>query len=620
MIQTESVAFCEAMPDAGRFAPWLVAPVVRKPPGVTRNTTRSRSVAILTTLLAFLFGAASPTSGQEVSPSERVFFAPVEVAVVNVEVVVTDGAGRPVAGFTSEDFEIFEDGAPMETTHFYAASRVLAGELREMPPVSLEAEMEHDLYLTILVVDNNLTPVNRRRSLDTLNDFLFRLPANSYVMLARCTDQLNILQPFTNDRNLLRSALEDLRRAGSTSLSAEEDRIRREMQTLAEQNPPSGTSPLPDDRRLRPLEMGDFSSSSAVSYVHRIKAFAAAASSETQEVILNLRRVIRSVAGLHGRRVVLVVSDGIDASPGADLFHDWEQVFSYVASATNINPTIEAQQFDLSEALTELAENANSAMVTFHAVTSQGESVMTSSGADREGGVTLGSGLDTEAQLKGNRADVFLADVTGGRTLINDRRIGRHMNLLADELDGYYSLGYRPQHSMDGSFHRIKVKVEGDKLSLRYREGYRDIRSVGRIADRTLTAVILGLTENPLGVSVDSRDQQPRGDGLYLVPIVVRVPLSQLSLLPQPTEHEGRVSITIAVRDEQGNLAEMERREYPVKIPHERFLSALQEHAEFIMGLVMREGSQRVAIGVRDELGNVDSTLTMDLKVGELSL
>jgi len=38
------------------------------------------------------------------------------------------------------------------------------------------------------------------------------------------------------------------------------------------------------------------------------------------------------------------------------------------------------------------------------------------------------------------------------------------------------------------------------------------------------------------------------------------------------------------------------------------------------MGLVMRKGAQRVAIGVRDELGNVDSTLIVEVDVGELSL
>ena len=46
----------------------------------------------------------------------------------------------------------------------------------------------------------------------------------------------------------------------------------------------------------------------------------------------------------------------------------------------------------------------------------------------------------------------------------------------------------------------------------------------------------------------------------------------------------------------------------------------LQQHAEFILGLAMREGPQRVAVGVRDELGNVDSTLTVELNVGEVNL
>jgi VWFA-related protein len=497
---------------------------------------------------------------------------------------------------------------------------VVSAGLNATPPITPEEEADQDLYLAIVVVDSNLGQANRKRSLNAVSEFLPRLPRNTYVMLARCTGQLQILQPFTNDQGQLRSVLERMRTMASTSMGGGEDRIRREMQTLADQNPPSGSSALPDDRRLRPLEMSDFSSRSALAYVQHIKAYAAATSVQTQETMVHLRRLIRSVAGLHGRKAVLVISDGIEVSPGADLFHEWEQVFSYIANATNFNPAIEAQQYDLSTPVTEMAESANADRVTVHAVTARGKGQSTSSGADRDGGVTIGSGLETEGKLKGGRADVLLAEATGGDTLVIDRRLGHRMNALAEELGSYYSLGYRPPHGGDGNYHRIRVRVEGVGLSLRHREGYEDVRGAGRIADRTMTAAVLGLTENPLEVSVDCRDQEPREDGLFLVPIVVRVPLSQLSLLPQPAEHEGQVSIIIAVRDEQGNLAEMERREYPIKIPHEQFLSALQENAEFIMGLLMRRGTQRVAVGVRDELGNVDSTLIFEVEVGEVSL
>jgi VWFA-related protein len=562
----------------------------------------------------------TPVFGQDPSPSERTFFEPVVVSVVNLEVLVTDGGGRPVKGLTSEDFEIFEDGEPVEITHFYAAQGVLADGLKGSPPITPEEEADQDLYLTIVLVDSNLSQANRKRSLEAMSDFLAGLPRNAFVMLARCTGQLQILQPFTNDRTQLASVLDEMRTMGSTSMAAEEDRIRREMQTLADQTPPQGTSALPDDRRMRPLEMSDPNSSSALAYVHHIKAYAAAATTQTEETMAHLQRLIRSIAGLHGRKAVLVVSDGFPVSPGADLFADWEQVFSYIANATNINPTIEAQQFDLSRPVTEMAENANADRVTIYAVTARGKGQSTSSGADRDGGVTIGTGLDTEAKLKGARADVLLAGVTGGNTLVNDRRLSRRLGELARDLGSYYSVGYRPPHAGDGAYHRVRVRVKGDKLSLHYRDGYEDVRGAGRIADRTLTAAVLGLTENPLGVSVDTQEQQPREDGFFLVPIVVRVPLSQLSLLPQTTEHKGKVSIIIAVKDEQGGLAEMESREYPVEIPHDKFLSALQQDAEFIMGLLMRQGTQRVAVGVRDELGNVDSTMTIDIDVGEISL
>ncbi|MCG6949469.1 MAG: VWA domain-containing protein [Acidobacteria bacterium] len=573
----------------------------------------------LVVCLMLSLGSALPSFSQDENPPERTFFEPIEVSVVNVEVLVTDTKGRPFPGLTSEDFEVFEDNRPMEITHFYAAPGVVPTGTGA-PPVSLAAEADQDLYLTIVMVDSNLSPANRRSSLEALGALLPGLPGNSYVMLARSTDHLQILQPFTNDGDRLRTALEQLGEAGSTSLRTEEDRIRREMQTLAEQNPPSGHSALPDDRRMRPLEMRDFGSTSALTYVQHVKAFAAASMVQTEETLIQLRRLTRSLAGLHGRKVVLVLSDGIDGSPGANLFHEWERVFSYVANATSINPTIEAQKFDLSSSVSELAKNANADRVTFFAVTSPGRSSASSSGADREGGVTIGTSIDTKTQLEGIRADVLLARVTGGRVLENGRGLDREMNELAEEFASYYSLGYRPPHAGDGDYHRIRVEVDREKLELRHRAGYEDVGGASRIADRTLTAAILGLTENPLGVSLECRDQEPREDGLFLVPIVVRVPLSQLSLLPRSAEHEGRVSVIVAVRDAEGGLAEMERRIYPVKIPHDQFLSALQQNAEFILGLAMREGAQRVAVGVRDELGNVDSTLTVDLNVGEVKL
>jgi hypothetical protein len=117
--------------------------------------------------------------------------------------------------------------------------------------------------------------------------------------------------------------------------------------------------------------------------------------------------------------------------------------------------------------------------------------------------------------------------------LINDRKLDQELSELAAEFDGYYSLAYRPSHLGDGRYHRIKVRVPDHGVALRYRDGYRDTRHVDRIGDRTLTAAALGITDNPLAISAEGQEQQPRDDGMFLVPIVIKVPLSQLSLLPR---------------------------------------------------------------------------------------
>ena len=56
------------------------------------------------------------------------FHDSVDVHVVEVDVVVTDRKGRPVAGLTREDFELYVDGQPVEiSTWTTRTSTLLTG-------------------------------------------------------------------------------------------------------------------------------------------------------------------------------------------------------------------------------------------------------------------------------------------------------------------------------------------------------------------------------------------------------------------------------------------------------------------------------------------------------------
>ncbi|MCH7664787.1 MAG: hypothetical protein IH936_02520, partial [Acidobacteria bacterium] len=62
--------------------------------------------------------ATTPTDTAD--PSIGVFSEFVDVEVINVEVLVTNKAGTPVAGLGPEDFVLQVDGKPMPISNFYA--------------------------------------------------------------------------------------------------------------------------------------------------------------------------------------------------------------------------------------------------------------------------------------------------------------------------------------------------------------------------------------------------------------------------------------------------------------------------------------------------------------------
>jgi hypothetical protein len=121
-------------------------------------------------------------AGLEAEPPP-VFVERIDVEVINVEVFVTDGQGRPVTGLTREDFEILHDGKPVPISNFFTVSRRdrVAHELEGGAPpaagsgsMTAPADLPEDQQLNLLVyVDHfNLRPQNRTRVLGTLGGFL----------------------------------------------------------------------------------------------------------------------------------------------------------------------------------------------------------------------------------------------------------------------------------------------------------------------------------------------------------------------------------------------------------------------------------------------------------------
>lgn len=107
--------------------------------------------------------------------------------------------------------------------------------------------------------------------------------------------------------------------------------------------------------------------------------------------------------------------------------------------------------------------------------------------------------------------------------------------------------------------------------------------------------------------------EERRKDGSLELPVLIKVPLAKLELLPHEGVHVGSLSLCIMSRDADGNLSTPRPVPLPIEIQNERLLAALSQSAAYSATLRLRPGAQKIAVGVRDEVAGVTSTLNLAL-------
>ena len=321
-----------------------------------------------------------------------------------------------------------------------------------------------------------------------------------------------------------------------------------------------------------------------------------------------MKDIVGKLGGLPGRKAILYVSDGLPMVAGEDLFYAIQEKYQ------NSSVLLQAHEFDSLPRFEELAAQANSNRVTFYTLDAAGLRPLSSMSAERQtaGGSTY---IDTENIQNLQAPLVQLAERTGGRAIINTNDPGPALQSIGRELRSYYSLGYEPAHAGDGRYHRVEVKVKRRGVQVRHREGYRDKTVQQKMEEGTLAALLFGQESNSLGLKIGFGAPQRRDDGLYLVPVKVAIPLSSVVLVPQNQVHEGRVRLFMGAMDADGGMSSISNTPVSIEIPESDLERAKGMAYGYSVQLLMRGGDQKVAIGMRDEIGGDEAFALGRLRV-----
>jgi VWFA-related protein len=553
-------------------------------------------------------GAQSDKDKTAAGQTDEGFIDTVNVNVVNVDVYVTDKKGNRINDLTRDDFEIFEDGRPVAITNFYAVKEGRAVSPQPVPepapsqvagtPVppplpgqnlnDVETPEDQRLRLVVYIDNFNIRPFNRNRVMRELRAFLNeKLGRQDQMMLVSYDRSLHVRRTFTSDAHLIATALMELEKVSGHAVHHDSDR--REV--------------------LRNIEDAQ-SVNEATMYA---RSYSQSAFNDLSFSIDALKDITDSLAGVPGRKAILYVSDGLQMIAGQDIWYAVQN--KYGEKSTGLT---EQFQYDASRRFEELAAQANGNRITFYTIDAAGLRTYSSVSAENQTAGQPGQGVFIDSiQISNLQTPLqMLAEKTGGMAVINSNIVTPQLEKIASDFNSFYSLGYTPTHYGDGRYHKIEVKVKRKGLQARHREGYRDKNTEARMSDGTLAALRFPFENNPLGVRLEMGAATRRSDGYFLQPVLVKIPIGKLVLVPRDATHEARVRLFIAAVDGEGNTSEVQQVSLPISIPAAELATATGKDYVYSVSLLMRSGEQKVAVGVRDDVAAEDSFVSRALRVG----
>jgi hypothetical protein len=341
----------------------------------------------------------------------------------------------------------------------------------------------------------------------------------------------------------------------------------------------------------------------------RVRMHAENLFNDLQFTIGGLREGVDALSGLPGRKAIIYVSDGLPMRVDEDIWQYLSERFQEPSLVT------EAITYDASRRFEELTARANADEITFYTIQASGLRSHGMGDADSRG-VQGHSATDAVRRLNLQSPMLEMAGKTGGIAIVGTSNFDDGLGEMAADFSGYYSLGYTPAHSGDGRYHEVKVRVKRKGLELRYREGYRARSPSQRMLARTEAALAYDFNANPLDLRLEVERPQPTEQRDFLVPIVVKVGLDKLVLLPRGDFYEGRMTLYLSVVDEKGRQASMPDQPWNVRIPADEYERALGMSYAHQVTLNMRPGPHKIAVGVRDDQGGTTAFSSRSFLVG----
>lgn len=549
-------------------------------------------------LVPILLLIFAPYAGRA-QQAPAVFRSETNLVVVNIS--VRDKSGHPIPNLNKEDFTVFENDKPQKLAVFEYErlnSEVLP-EIADKPktlidrtgvtpapqkptavkaaaapvPASSALMKFQDKRMIGLFFDlASMQPQEQMRAIDAAVKFLeTQMTASDVVAVMTYTNQFNLVQEFTGDRDLLIDTVRHFRVGESSEFATDA---------------PTGAD-VDDDS-------GQF-----VADETEFNVF------NTDQKLAALETAARRLAAFPEKKALVYFSSGITKTG----MENQAQLRSTVNTAVKSN-------------------------VAFYPVDARGLMAMAPGGDATKGGGGGGRGMASGSTQTSARASFdsqqetlyTLAADTGGKAMLDSNDLTMGIRQVQKDMESYYILGfYSSNGALDGKYRRIRVELNHNlQAKIDYKKGYyanKEFKKfTGTDKERQLQeALDLGdpVSELPLALEVDYFRM---GRDRYFVPVSVKIPASIIGLKQKGSKQTTDLDFVVQVRQMPSEkLVSSMRDQVTVKLDESAASQLDRKHFQYDTVMDLPPGNYDIRVLCREDMSGKMGTFESKFVVPNLT-
>lgn len=528
-----------------------------------------------------------------------------ELRLQNLDVVVTDAKGNAVRGLAKEDFVVFENGDAQEVTNFaiYDAAAGTASSASGTTPEAEGVVSAPPARRIVFFIDEiGVQRMARQRLYNNVKAFVDAMRPGDVAAVVRPTTKEKIVQEFTGDRAALERALKQAIDESAVQFAG----TKLELANLRTQLKNSAT---PQSVRFAKREYSD---AAARRVTHRLG---------------QVRALTSSLAGLEGKKIVVLVTMGLSAKPGSEAWEFAETLGALAPVGDDIERTYYPVLHDLTPQINEIARTAAANGVTIYALEPDVPLELSVRGGAPVSGrmnqrtqeigadplMVLPSGLHVDLLQNAEVTYESLTETTGGRWFRGLENIDDTFRQVSSDVSFYYSLAYRATGEAEqGKSVKVSVRNRPD-LRVRTRTEVLEKSTDREMSDLVVASLLYPRTVNELGITVTPGTPQ-KDRGLYTIPLDVVIPLKTLTFLPsEGGKYAASFDLHYAAAGEQRDFGTGGKRQQKIEITPEQYAALGSTTYRYKTGIQVSPGRARIAIGVLDTATKLTGFRTVEV-------